>query len=199
MQPECLTALEDLIVSQLPQYVAKHRSRTDPLFTIRLNFYDTHAPECYFALALTYQSTAARIVKQEGAHSINKLWAGGESIEDEYIYFPETVDGESARNETLIACYQFLCDDDVVDSYRQYAKAICSAAFRINSAIANYFPHESEFFNLVPADDSFDFLSDDEAIRLAVPAERIANLVRGGYLDENVERFGIYPKDIYDS
>ena len=199
MHPECLTALEDLIVSQLPQYIAIHRSRKDPLFTIRLNFYDTHAPECYFALALTYQSTAERILEQEGSLSINKLWAGGESIEDEYIYFPETVDGQSVRNETLDACYQFLCDDDVVDSYRQYAKAICSGAFRINSAIANYFPHESEFFNLVPADDSSDFLGDDEAIRLAVPAERVANLIMGGYLDENVERFGIYPKEIYDS
>jgi hypothetical protein len=90
-----------------------------------------------------------------------------------------------------------LCDDEIVDSYRQYAESICTAAFRINSNISDYFPGESDLFNLVPADDSFEFLGDDDAIRLSVPPDRIATLIQGGFLDDRDEHFGIYPKDIY--
>jgi hypothetical protein len=196
MRPDCLTSLEELIVSSLPRYIAVHRSNTEPLFTVRLNFYDTHAPKCYFALSLTYQSTAEKIMLTEGRHSIRKLWAGGESIHDEHMYFPETVERDFVYNPILDACYKYLCDDDIEDSYRRYAETICSAACRINANISNYFPFESDFFNLVPADDSFEFLGDDQAIRLAVPADRIQSLIRGGFLDDRDAHFGIYPNDV---
>ncbi len=197
MRPDCLTSLEELIVSNLPRYIAAHRSTTQPLFTIRLNFYDTHAPRCYFALSLTYQSTAEKVVLQEGRPCLSKLWAGGESIHDETIYFPETVERDFVYNPILDACYKYLCDDEIEDSYRRYAEAICSAAYHINSNISNYFPGESDFFNLVPADDSFEFLGDDDAIRMAVPTDRIQTLIRGGFLDDRDAHFGIYPKDVY--
>ncbi len=57
-----------------------------------------------------------------------------------------------------------------------------------------YFPVESDIFNLVPADDSFEFLGEDDAIRLAVPTDRIQTLIRGGFLDDRDAHFGIYPE-----
>jgi hypothetical protein len=162
-----------------------------------MNFYDTHAPQCYFAFALTHLSTAKQIVNGQNPHRFNSLWATSEAGADERFYFPETVGDDFAYDPVLEACYAFLCDDEITDKYEQYAKAICAAALVINQNFSTYFPQETTQFCIVPGDDSFEFLGDDEAIRLSMPQARIAELRSAGYLDRDDSKFGIYPADIY--
>ncbi len=49
-----------------------------------------------------------KIMRQEGRHPLVNSGLAAQSIHDEYIYFPETVERDFVYNPILDACYKYL-------------------------------------------------------------------------------------------
>lgn len=198
MSQSCLDDLIELLSAKLPGHVNRKRTVVEQVLVARLHFYDTHAPECFFAIGLITTNTAQRIVADGKAHCYHDLWATCQSCADEWIYFPDEQGDGFEVNPILHSCYDHLCDDENPDSFKQYADAICTAAREINKMAVQTFQNVHPCFQLVPADAGFE-LGDDSIMRLTMQETSIAQLAQSGFLDLNDKHFGIYPPELYGS
>lgn len=195
MNQTCLRSLEQAIVTHLPAFILANRRAGSELFAVRPHFYDTSAPECYFNCAFIYTPTAERIMNQPEATRFRDLWAYGEECGDHWELFPQDSPKQGSEiNEIMESCYEFLCDDDLPQSYDYYAYAICYAALTLNQNVCNVLDNIHPCFAIVPADAAPNALDDSKAIHLSVPGETLMRLDQQGFLDLTATGFGIYPE-----
>lgn len=191
MSDSRFAALAQAIETHLPSFVNDHRRPDSELFSVRPYFYDTCAPGCYLNCAFIYTDTAENTVSRSAGRDYRALWAYGEECGDHWEIFPNSECAEPNLVQVMRTCYECLCDDESLESYKQYAGTICQTARTLNAIVPRLFNNVHSCFAIIPADAAAEAIGNADALRLSVPDPILSNLNRCGFIDATDENLGI--------
>ena len=107
-QADVFKRLEPLLIDAIPKAV-KAESINQPVCTLRVYYYDTHAPCTYLLLRAMSAQRRAQLLEEKGQSALYYLWAANEEGCDG----PEiALDGPPTVAELFAQVYDLLCESE---------------------------------------------------------------------------------------
>ena len=167
-QADVFKRLEPLLIDAIPKAV-KAESINQPVCTLRVYYYDTHAPCTYLLLRAMSAQRRAQLLEEKGQSALYYLWAANEEGCDG----PEiALDGPPTVAELFAQVYDLLCESEEqhMPPFRALLQRVSLALNRQDWKGAC--PVTDDFV-VIPADGSRFFCDEYNDIASSVPAERL--------------------------
>jgi hypothetical protein len=174
-----------LLAKAIPTAVAQLQI-PEPLFCVRLLYYDTHAPQegyCCWANCLT-ESMRRRVLHQSDPLSVpyglwdisNDFYGAGTGIYEASLNTnPELIDLHAQ-------IYELLCESES-DNVPKLRTALRQVSLMLHMVKWPDAVHRTDDFVVFPADGSYYFAGEyEEDMRASIPAKRLELLIQRGFL-----------------
>lgn len=172
-------SLIPLLVDEIPRAIASAKL-AGPLASLRIVYYDTHAPCTYLRLRTVSAECQTKVLADKGRDAPSYLWAAGEDCGDGQIDFPAQPPagkGHKQIEKQFQEIYALLCDDED-EHMPPFRSMLVEVARALNARDwASICPVTDDF--VVALADGEQFFADDYQDLLdSIPAERL-ELLRG--------------------
>jgi hypothetical protein len=176
-EPDPFESLVPLLVDAIPRSIAALKT-TKPLCSLRIYYYDTHAPCTYLLLKPVSAECRAMVLATKGESALYCFWGSGEGTGDG----PDVnLSGPAPIQRLFARVYGLLCEDESTYMGR-FRGMLQRVARELNVNDWRPICPVTDDFVVVPADGSMHFGDDYEDIVQSVPAERVQLLRARGLL-----------------
>lgn len=172
---EVFEALVPLLVDEIPKRIAALKLK-QPIFRLRIYYYDTHAPATYLMLVPSTEDYRAELIRKHGDESRHELWVGGDGTD-----VPKCELFDPRPIAKLFNQVYKLLDEKESFYMVQFRAMLHRVAWRLNRLDwTGICPVTDDFF-VVPHDGSAHFDNGWPDVVRSIPPERLELLRSKGF------------------